>query len=346
MVKCEETLLNSSSGKGSVLDSSEDMDVLPRGPEQLLRIRQQIEFYLSDEVVYKDQFLLKHVTKSKEGWLSLKLMSSFRKVKSLCKGYDWRIVAEALRTSELLEVNEDGCKVRPRFAALEEDGTKPARSIIIWAKQQSLQFLEERLLEDIFRSCGPMQNVRIVSPGEPIDDTTRKIFARYPKHRQLSCAVIEFEKSESATEALSVVVPGFQIVLLKDCLKPITKRANEKIVNREKRIFSDSEVSKRFSVRSKEHASTQVNTLLSWRDRSQPVEIKPRVKSFCQSLSYQSKKAEQKEFRIVKSKNEAPCPKNSMQLEVRPRRFTIDEIPNTSYLIRQPRGPDGTRGFH
>lgn len=41
----------------------------------------QIEFYFSDENLEKDAFLLKHVRRNKLGYVSVKLLTSFKKVR-------------------------------------------------------------------------------------------------------------------------------------------------------------------------------------------------------------------------------------------------------------------------
>lgn len=51
-------------------------------PQLVRRIVSQVEFYLSDENLAKDAFLLKHVQKNKMGFVSIKLLTSFRKVGS------------------------------------------------------------------------------------------------------------------------------------------------------------------------------------------------------------------------------------------------------------------------
>ena len=73
-------------------------------------IVQQVEFYFSDANITKDKFLLKHVKRNKEGFVSLKLISSFKRVKHLTK--DWRQVAVAIeKKSKKLEVNDLKTKV-------------------------------------------------------------------------------------------------------------------------------------------------------------------------------------------------------------------------------------------
>lgn len=52
-------------------------------PQLVKRIVSQVEFYLSDENLAKDAFLLKHVQKNKMGFVSIKLLTSFKKVGSV-----------------------------------------------------------------------------------------------------------------------------------------------------------------------------------------------------------------------------------------------------------------------
>ena len=74
------------------------------------KIIKQVEFYFSDANILKDSFLLKHVRRNKMGYVSIKLITSFKKVKTLTK--DYRVVAFSLRQSVELEVNDEGTKVR------------------------------------------------------------------------------------------------------------------------------------------------------------------------------------------------------------------------------------------
>ena len=61
--------------------------------------------------------------------MSLKLISSFKRVKNLTK--DWRQVAEAIeRKSNRLEVNDLKTKVRRLDALPEYDETTPSRTVV------------------------------------------------------------------------------------------------------------------------------------------------------------------------------------------------------------------------
>ena len=93
------------------LQTKEEMPPMEEPNDDLCeQIVQQVEFYFSDANITKDKFLLKHVKRNKEGFVSLKLISSFKRVKHLTK--DWRQVAVAIeRKSNKLEVNDLKTKV-------------------------------------------------------------------------------------------------------------------------------------------------------------------------------------------------------------------------------------------
>lgn len=53
----------------------------PPDKELIRKLVDQIEFYFSDENLEKDAFLLKHVRRNKLGYVSVKLLTSFKKVR-------------------------------------------------------------------------------------------------------------------------------------------------------------------------------------------------------------------------------------------------------------------------
>jgi len=85
----------------SAAASSEDVET---------RIINQVESMFSDDHLAKDGFLLKHVRRRTDGFVSLKLVAGLRKVKQISK--DFNVVVEALRKASKVEVNSDGTKVR------------------------------------------------------------------------------------------------------------------------------------------------------------------------------------------------------------------------------------------
>lgn len=55
---------------------------IPPNDDLTHKIAAQLENYLSDENLADDAFLLKHVQRNKMGYVSLKLLTSFKKVRS------------------------------------------------------------------------------------------------------------------------------------------------------------------------------------------------------------------------------------------------------------------------
>lgn len=71
-------------------------------------IKAQIEYYFSEENLQRDFFLRRRM--DEEGYLPVSLIASFHRVKTLTTSVE--MVIEALQTSEQVEFNEDGSKLR------------------------------------------------------------------------------------------------------------------------------------------------------------------------------------------------------------------------------------------
>ncbi|KGL81105.1 La-related protein 6, partial [Tinamus guttatus] len=173
-------------------------------PQLVRRIVSQVEFYLSDENLAKDAFLLKHVQKNKMGFVSIKLLTSFKKVKYLTR--DWRLTLYALQFSELLEVNEEGTKVRRRIPIPESLlSSPPSKLLLAWDllphEQSVLPPLQKNFIETITRMFSPfgaIASIRILRPGRKPPSDVRKYTARYPELLTKCCALVEYESLESA----------------------------------------------------------------------------------------------------------------------------------------------------
>lgn len=163
------------------------------------RIVAQVEFYFSDENILRDSFLLKHVRRNREGYVSLKLMASFRKVKSLTKS--WEAVRDALRGSTRLEVNPEGTKVRRRDPLPPHDETGPSRSVVAFGLPWERPSVEA--VAELFARCGPISLIRLLRPGAgaaPPD--VKRFLQRHPEVSAPGAAVVEFERHEGALAAI------------------------------------------------------------------------------------------------------------------------------------------------
>lgn len=163
------------------------------------RIVDQVEFYFSDVNITKDAFLLKHVKRNKEGYVSLKLISSFKRVKHLAR--DWRVVAYALKQSTKLEINEAGTKLRRVDPLPAYDQTTPSRTVVAINLPHDKPTIES--VAELFRCCGDIALVRILRPGNPIPADVRAFVAKHPEMHGVVSALVEFVRTESAMTAVA-----------------------------------------------------------------------------------------------------------------------------------------------
>ena len=63
----------------------------------------QVEYYFSNEYLTRDAYFLRQIRRKREGYLSMKLITNFKKVRKLVK--DPRITSYCLRQSTTLQVN-------------------------------------------------------------------------------------------------------------------------------------------------------------------------------------------------------------------------------------------------
>ena len=195
---------SASGGKDSGCEVTPEVSEPPFDPpsdELADRIVQQVEFYFSDANITKDAFLLKHVKRNKEGYVSLKLISSFKRVKHITK--DWRVVAHALARSGKLEINEAGTKLRRLDPLPKYDETTPSRTIVAVHMPLGKPTIEN--VAELFRECGEIALIRVLRPGNPIPADVRQFINKNPSLNGLTCALVEFVESESARNALKLV---------------------------------------------------------------------------------------------------------------------------------------------
>lgn len=187
----------------------------------------QVQFYFSNENILKDAFLLKHVRRNKEGFVSLKLISSFKRVRQLTR--DWRVVGVAIRRLAALalvgggigggigvggvvgiELNEAGTKVRRLDALPVFDETMPSRTVVAVADADG--GVDGRLtietVSELFGRCGEIALIRILRPSGTIPADVRQFYNKHPELHERECALVEFTESSAARGALEL--PGMQ----------------------------------------------------------------------------------------------------------------------------------------
>ena len=156
-----------------------------------------MEHYFSDENLLKDSFLMKHINRNKQGFVSLKLVASFRKVKSLTK--DWRAVLESIRHSSFLALNEDETKVRRTSPPPQIDYSHISRTIIVSNYPDSEPNVNT--IEDTFGKYGEVSLVRILHPGKAVPLDVKPCRSKYPNLGKELHVLVEYESKEAAKHA-------------------------------------------------------------------------------------------------------------------------------------------------
>ncbi|KAK2524486.1 hypothetical protein Q9233_009415 [Columba guinea] len=228
-------------GRSSGGENDDDSDQNWKPPENDLiqKLIAQIEYYFSDENLEKDAFLLKHVRRNKMGYVSIKLLTSFKKVKHLTR--DWRTTAYALKYSNTLELNDDNRKVRrntpvPVFPS----ENLPTRMLLVYDihmiselqahSKQVNGCTQERVMEHLlkaFVTFGGISSVRILKPGRDLPPDIRRVSSRYTQLGTQECAIVEFEEVDAAVRAHDFMCAekqetGMKVVLIG--MKPPKKK--------------------------------------------------------------------------------------------------------------------------
>lgn len=165
------------------------------------RIVKQVEWYFSDENLLKDSFLMKHINRNKQGYVSLKLVASLRKVKTLSK--DWKVVLECLKNSNLLALNEEGTKIRRISPAPQVDFGHIAKTLLVTNypdQDPNLADVEQR-----FSRHGELVQVRLVHPGRAIPLDVKPCKTQHPSLGKELCILLQYESEAVAKSALKKI---------------------------------------------------------------------------------------------------------------------------------------------
>ncbi|XP_017771087.1 PREDICTED: la-related protein 6 [Nicrophorus vespilloides] len=340
---------------------SEPPPFTPPNEELSDKIVQQVEFYFSDANITKDAFLLKHVKRNKEGFVSLKLISSFKRVKHITK--DWRVVAHALMRSDKLEINEAGTKLRRLDPLPQYDETTPSRTVV--AVEMPIEKPTIENVAELFKSCGEIALIRILRPGNPIPADVRQFINKNPSLAGQVCALVEFVNSESARNALQM--PNFKIYELNCVPHPERKKklpkkkpvesdqseAEEKLKETKPKTRRGSSIhfpkngiepaawlQRRLSASSTEASFMFLPRRLSYgsRDSSESSLYMSRRVSACSMSSENSSSNSfiQRRMSACSISSESSGPVRS--------RSNSTAFQNEN-VLRMPKGPDGSRGF-
>ncbi|XP_042429798.1 la-related protein 6A-like [Zingiber officinale] len=122
-------------------------------------IVRQVEYYFSDENLSTDSFLLTFIKKDKEGYVPIKVISSFRRMKKLTQ--ELSLIGAALTTSSQLVVSEDGRKVKRLQPSSVEIADTKLRTVIV---ENLPDDCSEANIRRIFGKLGKIVKVTVHNP--------------------------------------------------------------------------------------------------------------------------------------------------------------------------------------
>ncbi|GFY54851.1 la-related protein 6 [Trichonephila inaurata madagascariensis] len=313
-------------------------DFIAPSDELRNKILKQVEYLFSDSNLPKDKFLLKHICRNKEGYVSLKLISSLRKVKALTK--DWKVVAYSLEKSEKLQMNSEKTKIR-RLEPLPESAEETNMKKVIVIKKSSDTISTEEVKAFLMK-FGVIIDVLVMnSKSHMCDVLFKKYMSSFKSTSSFTFAIAEFSNAEEASLAIYHVPNPEDVFIIAPYTIDDSKEGNKiispnnspkegKIKREHRRVYLDQEDYKTSYETTKISSPSLQNSLnykTSPRIKKSPKEIKnsedPQITLSC---SYKG---------------------DGITTVWKPRRqMSITHEKKSVIIIREPRGPDGTIGFH
>lgn len=203
-----------------------------------LKIIKQVEYYLSDENLPTDKYLLGFLKRNKEGFVPISLIASFRKMKKLTR--DHSIIVAALKESSLLVVSGDGKRVK-RLNPFRFNEVKDHKLYTVLVENLPEDHSKENI-HQIFREAGNIKRITIHDPrsaAESAKHIKQEMFISNKLH-----AFVEYETIEAAEKAVEMLNDeqdwrnGMRVKLLKRLGKYGHKKQAWKASNSEKNSSS------------------------------------------------------------------------------------------------------------
>uniref|UniRef100_G1KKF4 La-related protein 7 n=3 Tax=Anolis carolinensis TaxID=28377 RepID=G1KKF4_ANOCA len=154
-----------------------------RVKQVLSDIAKQVDFWFGDVNLHKDRFLREQIEKSRDGYVDISLLVSFNKMKKLTT--DRKLIARAVKSSSVVELDLEGIRIRRRQPLGEEPKDVDSRTVYVELLPKNVN---HSWIERVFGKCGNVVYVSI-----PRYKTTAD-----PK----GFAFVEFETKEQAEKAI------------------------------------------------------------------------------------------------------------------------------------------------
>jgi len=189
----------------------------------LALIQQQLEFYFSEENLPKDVFLLKQIEKdkTKEGYVSLKVIAGFPKMKKLT--HDLGAIREAAEGSSIVVLSSDGLSVKRKIPLVLPEDTTEKRTLYVTRLPKDA---DRESLMLVFSEFGTVVRLDL-----PMDKKTGE-------HKGM--AFVEFQAEEELRKALEDFTTSNKYKMI---VKPFKSRNSKEISSpiKETEDYSDDE---------------------------------------------------------------------------------------------------------
>lgn len=166
------------------------------------KIKDQIEFYFSDSNFPRDKFLRAVAAQSEQGYVPIATLLTFAKLKALSE--DPKVIAEAIKGSELVAANEDGTQIK-RVTPLPEVDTSTERTIYAkgWKSGTSIDTIKE-----VLGKFGKVLSVRVrkTKDKKSLKDSVFVEFSTVDEAKAALAEPIKIEESVLLTKMRQVYI--------------------------------------------------------------------------------------------------------------------------------------------
>jgi len=180
------------------------------------KILERLEHYFSDKNLSKDLFLRGRLARNRDGYVTVKLVTSLKKIKTLTK--DWRVVLHCLRDSTTLEVTKDCTKLKRRvpfvlpddetnndmFAKFDNEKKFMRKSVIAANIPNGYQSVNG--VAELFSVCGVIKSVRMFEAGTELPDYLKQnVPSIYTTTLTGTTAIVDFTDARAAELAVETL---------------------------------------------------------------------------------------------------------------------------------------------
>ncbi|KAI3741505.1 hypothetical protein L1987_59179 [Smallanthus sonchifolius] len=186
----------------------QESDELPRPPatgtptltdELREKIIKQVEYYLSDENLRTDKFLLKYFTKDEEGYVPVAVIATFKKMKKLT--HHKSLIVAALKESSLLTLSSNEKKVKRIHPFPLTEVLDPELCTVLVENLPEDHTIEN--MKKIFCHAGIIKKITVHEENTTKD--TRKCSIEEKLLSGKLYAAVEYETVEAAEKAVATL---------------------------------------------------------------------------------------------------------------------------------------------